>query len=468
MTEEYEIAVLGAGSGGLTAAGFAARIGARVVLIEKDRIGGDCTWNGCVPSKALLKAAKVAYEIRTAANYGIRAGSPDVDMAQVREYIRGCIRQVAQTETPEYLQTQGIETVSGTARFLDPHTIAAGDRTIRAKHILITTGAKPAPPNIRGIETVSYLTYEQVFEVDRLPQSLIIAGGGPIGVEIAQAWQRLGCQVTIVARQLLPREEPSARQVIQNVLTSEGVRVVTGRVLSVKQDGNEIVAETGETSVRGESILLASGRRPNVALLDLNRAGITWSEKGIPVDAQLRTNVKHIYAAGDVLGGHQFTHYAGWQAFQAVRNALLPGHSAGFPEVLPWVTFTDPEVARVGMTAEEAQAKFGGHSAVRRWELSHTDRAICDHDTAGFIEVVTGEGGKVLGATIVAARAGEVIMELALAMRHDWKLTELASAIHPYPTYATAVQQMAAEAAVDDLVTGTAGKLLLKVSGYLR
>jgi pyruvate/2-oxoglutarate dehydrogenase complex dihydrolipoamide dehydrogenase (E3) component len=468
MNQTYDIAIIGAGSGGLTAASFAARLGARVALIEKNRIGGDCTWTGCVPSKALLKAARVAHECRTAAQYGIATSPPVTDMSRVRDYVRRAIEQVYQFETPEQLRLQGIDVFLGEARFVNPQTVSAAGQTIGAKKFLITTGARSTPPSIQGIDEVPFLTYERIFENDRLPERLLVIGGGPIGVELAQAYQRLGSQVTIIARVLLPREEPQARERLEQVFLREGLRQVRNRAEAVRKEDGEIIVTAEVEEVRGDLLLIASGRSPNIAGLDLENAGVRHSAKGIPVDDQLRTNVRNIYAAGDVAGGHQFTHFAGWQAFQAVRNALLPGHSSGFTEVVPWVTFTDPEVAHVGLTEEQARAKFGGNVRVANWEMNHTDRAICDNDDAGFIKVVAKRDGTILGATIVAARAGEAITEFVLALQHGWNVSELAGSIHAYPTYSTAVQQLASQMTVESLLAGISGRLLLGLSKITR
>jgi pyruvate/2-oxoglutarate dehydrogenase complex dihydrolipoamide dehydrogenase (E3) component len=472
VTPQYDLAIIGAGSGGLTAANFAARLGVRVALIEEHKIGGDCTWTGCVPSKALLKAAKVAHEARTASHYGIRVAPSVTDMSAVRDYIRGAIGRVYRFETPEELARQSIDVIPGAAHFIDPLTILAGEHTVRAKTFLIATGARPAAPALAGIEDVPYQTYEHIFDNDALPPRLLVVGGGPIGSELAQAYQRLGSQVTIVARTLLPKEEPEAREKIEQAFEREGGRLVRGRAKSVRRDGSEIVLSTGAghdpEQLRGDMLLIAAGRSPSVSGLGLEKAGVKYSAKGIPVDNHLRTNVPHIYAAGDVLGGYQFTHFAGWQAFQAARNALLPGHSSGFTDVVPWVTFTDPEIAHVGLTEEEARKQFGQEVQALRWEMSHTDRAVCENDEDGFIKVVTSRDGTVLGATIVAGRAGETITEFILALRHHWKIADLAGAIHAYPTYSTAVQQLAAQAAIDTLLSGTSGRLLLGLSKLVR
>lgn len=468
MMKHYDLVIIGAGSGGLTAARFASKLGAKVALVEKHRIGGDCTWTGCVPSKALLKAAKVAHEVRSAAHYGIDASQPVTNMSRVREYVRSAIQQVYQFERPEELQREGIEVVIGSAQFRDANTIAVGELLIHAKTFLITTGAHPFLPPITGLNDVPFLTYEQLFDNDQLPQTMIVVGAGPIGMEMAQAYQRLGSQVIVVAEKLLPKEEPEARTVMQGVFEREGIRFVWGRASSARKDGDRIVIGCGTKDARGDLLLIASGRKPSVAGLDLENAGVHFTERGIPVDDHLRTNIKNIYAAGDVVGGHQFTHFAGWQAFQAVRNALLPGSSSGVTELVPWVTFTDPEVAHVGLTEAQATEKHPDSINVYRWEMARTDRAVCENDTEGFIKLVAKKDGMILGATIVAGRAGEAITELILAIKQGIKMPDLAGAIHAYPTYSTAVQQMAADIAVNDTLSGASGKLILGLSKFVR
>ena len=298
----YDLVIIGAGSGGLTAAGFAVQLGARVALVEKSRIGGDCTWTGCVPSKALLKAAKVAHEVRTACHYGIMSGPPVADMAKVRDYVLAAIQQVYQFESPEELERKGIDVLQGSARFISPRSIEVADRIVHSKKFLITTGARAVLPPIAGLSEVPFVTYEKIFENDRLPDSLVVIGGGPIGSELAQAYKRLGSQVTIVADRLLPKEDQDVRELIGRVFEGEGIRLLKGRAKSVRKDGDGIVVSTDGEEVRGDLLLVASGRKPTVEGLDLEAAGVTYSEKGITVDEQLRTNVKNIYAAGDVAG----------------------------------------------------------------------------------------------------------------------------------------------------------------------
>src|SRR6266568_723551 len=301
MTQDrYDLMVVGAGSGGLVAARFAAKLGARVALAEKNRIGGDCTWTGCVPSKALLKAAKIAHEVRTAAHYGVIASAPAVDMARVREYVHGAIEAVYQYETPEQLRAEGIDVFLGGVRFADAFTAVVGEHTVSSNAFLITTGARPLIPPIEGLNGVLFNTYENVFENQVLPKTMVIVGGGPIGMELAQAYQRLGASVTGVADNVLPKEDTDVQNLMQSVLEREGVRFVSGQARRACKDGNAIVVATEHHEARGEMLLIAVGRKPNVDGLDLEKAGVKYSSRGIPVDDQLRTNVKHLYAAADV------------------------------------------------------------------------------------------------------------------------------------------------------------------------
>jgi pyruvate/2-oxoglutarate dehydrogenase complex dihydrolipoamide dehydrogenase (E3) component len=467
MTGQYDLVVIGAGSGGLTAAQFAARLGAKVALVEKERIGGDCTWTGCVPSKALLKVAKVAHQVRAANDYGVCVEQPAVDMARVCAYVRQAIEAVYRHETPDRLAEQGIEVIIGAARFLNAHTLQVGERALWAKKFIIATGARPVIPPLPGLSAVSYLTYEQIFENDYLPQRLLVMGAGPIGAEIAQAYQRLGAQVALIDVGLLPREEPEVAQVMRRVLVREGIQFIEGLVTAVRQEGPQIIVRVKEREFQGEMLLVAVGRAPSVAGLNLEQAGVNYSAKGIPVDNQLRTNVRHIYAVGDcILDNHQFTHLAAWQGFQAARNALLPGSSRGVSQIVPWTTFTDPEVAHVGLTEAQARDKYGDKVRIVYREMDRVDRAVVENDRDGFIKVVYKKDGRLLGATIVAERAGEAITEFTLALRHSLKLVDLAEAIHVYPTYSTGVQQLAAELATDNVLDSILGKVIKTLSRY--
>ncbi len=468
MAERFDMVIIGAGSGGLTAAGFAAQLGAKVALVEKHRIGGDCTWTGCVPSKALLKVAKIAQQVRQAHHYGILAEPPRTDMARVRAYVRGVINEIYAHEAPDELRRNGIEVILAPGRFLDAQTIAAGDRTLTAKYFLVCTGAHPVHPAIAGLDQTPFVTYETVFDLDELPKRLAVVGGGPVGCEMAQAFQRLGAQVTLFAERLLPKEEPEVDLTLRTVFGREGMQCIPGRARSVERQNGVIRVESHAGTAEAEVLFVATGRRPNIAGLDLEKAGVQADARGIPVDANLRTNVKHIFAAGDVVGGHQFTHFAGWQAFLAVRNALLLGSTPGVTDIVPWVTFTDPEVAHVGLTEAAARAKYGAAVKVHHRSMQHTDRAVCDNDTDGFLKVISHGDGTLLGATMVAPRAGEAVTEFTLALNHRLKVTDVANAIHAYPTYATAVQQLAASVAVENFLGGAAGKLIQGLSKMIR
>jgi len=473
LLDPFDLAIIGAGSGGVVAAPFAARAGARVALIEKHRIGGDCTWTGCVPSKALLKAAKVAHSVRVANTFGLAATLEPVNLKRVMDYVRAAIQTVYAAETPEVLRHEGVDVFLAEASFVDAHTLSLlsenGERqTLSAKHILICTGGRAALPDIPGLREVPYITNETVFDMETLPQHLLVLGGGPIGLEMAQAFRRLGSEVTVLqsGARLLPKDEPEASDVLVQCLRAEGLTVhLNTRVTRATQAGDEIVLDTAAGPVSGDALLVAVGRRPNVESLKLQNAGVNFSEKGLPVDEHLRTNIRHIYAAGDVIGGPQFTHVAGFQAFTAARNALFPGASRGVSEHVPWTTFTEPEVAHCGMSEAEARQQYGDAVLVRTKPMTTVDRAVTESDVAGFIKVILKDDGTVLGATVVAERAGEIIHEWILAIEQGWKLNQLAGAMHVYPTYAIANQQLASDYAVESFLNSTAAKLLNRLSG---
>jgi pyruvate/2-oxoglutarate dehydrogenase complex dihydrolipoamide dehydrogenase (E3) component len=464
----YDLAIIGAGSAGLIAADFACRLGARVALCERERIGGDCTWTGCVPSKSLLKVAKVAHEMRTAARFGIASHPPAVDMGQVRDYLRSTIAQIYNGTTPEALEQKGIDVVLGATSFVDSHTLAVGERRLRAKSVLIATGSEPRLPSLLGLDGVPFLTYREIFENDRLPEAMVVVGGGPLGVEIAQAYGRLGSRVTIFAQRLLPKEEPEAAGIVARVLQREGVCVVDERAESVSRNDDRIRVRSKRNEVECDLLLAAVGRRPSIEGLNLEAAGVTYSERGIGVNDQLRTSAKKVYAAGDVLGGEQFSHLAGWQGFQAARNALLPGKSSGFSSAMPRVTFSDPEVAHVGKTEAQARSANANDVMVAQWPIEREDRAICDDDRDGILKFITRRNGSILGATIVGHRAGEAIMELVVALKHDLRIGQIAGTIHPYPTYASGVQLLTSQMAMDQAFNSLAGQMIRTVSKLSR
>ena len=466
---EYDLAIIGAGASGLIAVDFALQLGARTALIDKGPIGGDCTWTGCVPSKSLIKAASVAHHICTAARFGIESSAPKVDMTGVRAYLRQTIEQIYEPTRPENLEARGMDVLIGATSFVDARTLRVGDRTIRARRFLINTGAEPKVPAVEGLSSVPYLTYQQIFDNDRIPEHLVILGGGAIGCEIAHAYHRLGARVTIVAEHLLSHEDDEVSALMERIFAKDGVMRLARRALSVSQTAGSIVVRTDGGEVTGDVLLVATGRAPLVRGLGLDAAGVRYSERGIEVDAYLRTSVRHTYAAGDVIGGPQYSHLAGWQGFQAVRNALLPGKNRGMCDSLSRITFTSPEVAQVGLTEREARKRYPAHKLqVMTFDIAKVDRAVNEDDRLGLLKIVALRNGRVLGAVIVGERAGETITELAVAIRNRLKLADLASTIHPYPTYSSGVQFLATKMAMEQAFAGTSGKLIRGLSALWR
>ena len=470
MPAQYDIAVIGAGSAGLTASRFAARLGKRVALIEANRVGGDCTWTGCVPSKALLHAAKAAHTVRNANRYGITVRHQQVDFNAVMGWVKRAVNEVFAHETPEALRLEGIEVLPGRGEFQDAGALAVGEQEVSARRFLICTGAAPFVPPIVGLDNTPYLTYETFWDLQALPDRLVIIGGGPIGCELAQACQRLGSNVTLVEAmdRVLPNDEPEASQVVAQALRRDGIDLrLSSPVESVKPVGDRVAirVNAGGCTLMGDALLVAVGRRPRVDGLGLERAGVKHSPRGIAVDDYLRTSVKHIYAAGDCAGGYQFTHYAGFQGAMAVRNMLLPGRSRARPQHPPWATFTDPEVAHTGYTEEQARQRSGDKIQVSVLPMSRVDRAVTEDDTEGFIKVVRQSNGETLGATVVGQRAAETLQTWALAGDNRLKMADVARTMQAYPSLATGNQQLAWNAYLDTLTTGLAGRVVRWLSG---
>jgi len=437
-----DVCVLGAGSAGLSVAAGAAQLGQKVVLIEKGEMGGDCLNYGCVPSKALIAAAKHAHAMRTGAAFGVAPAEPQVDFAQVKAHVRGVIDAIAPIDSQERFEGLGVDVIRAPGRFTDARTVEAGGRRVTARYFVVATGSTPATPPIPGLDTVPYLTNETLFDLDQAPGSLLIIGGGPIGVEMAQAHRRLGADVTVIeAGAALGRDDPELAAVATGRLRSEGVRIIeNARVVLLARvgSGDEVEATVegadGRRTLRARKLLVAAGRRPTVEGLNLEAAGVEHSARGISVDRRLRTANKRIYAIGDVAGGRQFTHVAGYHASVFIRNALFKLPTPNREDLAPWVTYTDPELAQVGLTEAQARAKHGDKVRVARWELAENDRAQAERDTAGFIKAVIDKSGRILGASIVGAHAGELINPWVLALSQNMKLTAFSGYVAPYPT----------------------------------
>ncbi len=448
---DYDLVIVGGGSAGQVAAPAAAALDARVALVDRERLGGECLWTGCIPSKSLIASATAAHQTRRLDALGLEGALGSVPFGTVMDRVQGVIDRIYRTEDPEALRQRGVDVYLGHAAFRSSHELAVDGQVLRARTFLLCTGSHPTTPPILGLDTVGYLTNETIFGLRDLPNHLIVAGGGPAGVEMAQAFRRLGSRVTVLAgeRGLVPREDADASALLTRVFAREGIAVERATLTAVERDGAGIVAHhagvAGAGQARGDRLFVALGRRPNVAHLDLEQAGVAYDPKtGIAIDDYLRTSAPHILACGDVTGPYQFTHAAGFQAAAAVRNALLPlvkGKARLAP--MPWATFTDPEVARVGLTEAEARQAHG-RVLVLRHRFVHVDRAEASGQTTGFVKlIVTPWRGTILGGHIVGPQAGELIQEVTLAMRHGLSVMALAGTIHVYPTLAMAVQQAA-------------------------
>ncbi len=453
MTGRHDLVVIGMGSGGMVAAELAASLPLRVAVVERHRVGGECLWTGCVPSKALLASAKVAQLMRTADRWGLPAVEPTIDTAAVWARVAAIQDSIAATDdNPGRFEGLGIEVVSGEGRLVGPNTVAVGDRVLHTRFTLLCTGSRPAPLPIDGLAAAGYLTNETVFGLKGAPESITMIGGGPIAIELAQAMRRLGVAVTVLEKMdgILTREEPALVAALSRLLADEGVEVHTGVDIErvTVEGGRKLVHASvggGQRRWESEELLVAAGRSPNIDGLGLEAVGVKTSPRGVVVDNRMRSSVPSVYAAGDVAGRFLFTHSAGHEAVRAVRDMFFPGRGT-VEELVPWCTFTDPELAHVGLTGAEARASHGDDAQVHRLDLVHSDRARAESHPEGAIVAVTAKG-VLVGAHVLAPAAGELIGELALAVRRGMKLSELASLIHVYPTLATSVGQLAAEAA---------------------
>lgn len=453
--EQFDLVIVGMGSGGIVAAEFAATIGLRTAVVERGRFGGDCLWTGCVPSKALIAAARTAHAMRHADALGLPAVSLDVDLGAVLRRVRAVQAEIATTDDdPARFEAMGITVVVGTARVTGPIEVTVdGDRVIEARTILLCTGSRPAVPALPGLEEAGFLTSETLWEADP-PRSIVMIGSGPVVVELAQALARLGVAVTVLCGEpsILPREEPDLAALLAGIIEGDGVRLYAGvDVTSVERAGDAVTvharAGDGPVVVTADAVFVGVGRVLNVDELDLAAAGIDVGPEGIAVDDRGRTSVRSIYVAGDLAGRHLFTHSAGHEAVRAVRDAFFPG-AGKVPELVPWCTFSDPELAHAGLTVAEAEARHGADVDVWRLDLARNDRARTDATTNGAIVIVTAKS-KVVGAHILAPAAGEMIHELVLAIQQGLTMSDLAGLVHVYPTLATGVGQLAAEAAYE-------------------
>ena len=443
-----DLCVIGAGSGGLSVAAGAAQMGVRVVLIEKSKMGGDCLNTGCVPSKALLAAAHAAEAQRKAASFGVAAVAPGIDFAAVNAHVHDVIAGIAPHDSVERFEGLGVTVIQAAARFTGRDCVSAGDAQVRARRFVIATGSSAFVPPINGLDGVDYLTNENIFDLSVAPTHLVVIGGGPIGLEMAQAHRRLGCRVTLIeGMAILNKDDPELAAVVRRRIIAEGIDVLEGtKVMAVAKaaDGIAVTVEDagGSRIVEGSHLLVAVGRVANVRDLGLDAAGVDFTPRGIAVDARLRSSNKKIFAIGDVAGGYQFTHVAGYHAGIVIRNALFRLPAKADHGAVPWVTYSDPELANVGLTEAEA-VKAGRAHTVLRLPFGEIDRARAERATEGFIKAIVGSKGQVLGCGIVGPHAGELILPWVFAVQGKINIGDLASVIAPYPTLSEITKRVA-------------------------
>ena len=441
MAVEYDVVIIGGGSGGLVVASAAAQLKAKVALVEKEKLGGDCLYYGCVPSKSLIHAARTAYEVKHSQRFGIYNELQKINFAEATGHVQKVISTIEVHDSPERFEGLGVDVIFGEGQFIDGQTFEVNGRKLTARAFVVSTGSSPAIPPVEGLKEAGFLTNKEVFSLKENYNSLAVIGAGPIGCELGQSFHRLGAQVTIVSSRdhIMPKEDPEAARVVEKQLESEGIQILNNvRAKRVEVvDGKKILWVGGkdgkEQKVEVDEILLSAGRVPNVHSLNLEAAGVRYDKKGIKVNEKLQTSNPKIYACGDVIGGYQFTHVAAHEAVTVITNALFFPVSKVNYSVIPWATFTDPELSRVGLTEEQARKRYGDDVYVLKQDYAGVDRALAEAAGMGFAKIITRGNGEILGAHIVGASAGELIHEVVLAMSNKLKVSAL-TGIHVYPT----------------------------------
>jgi pyruvate/2-oxoglutarate dehydrogenase complex dihydrolipoamide dehydrogenase (E3) component len=469
MKDIYDLIVIGGGSAGLVAAGGAGLIGAKVALIEKAKLGGDCLYTGCVPSKTLIRSARVAADMRNAGEYGFKAVDPefkDGRFASITQRVQNVIEVIEEHDAPEVFEEMGAEVIFGSPRFVGKREIevtlndSGEKRVMRAKRFCISTGSSPFVPPIEGLHETGFVTNEDIFNMQELPERIVVLGGGAIGIEMGQSFLRFGSEVDLVEMfdRILIKEDPEVSEFMTDKLTREGMRIRTSSKavkFSANGDGSKTVTietKEGTEEIVCDEILVAAGRAPNIKGLDLENAGIEFDRKSISTDEYLRTTNKNIYASGDVTAHYQFTHMADYEAQIVLQNAFLfwPLRKKTDFRVVPWTTFSEPEVARVGMIEDEARQQYGDKVKVYKAHFSHNDRALADGTGEGFAKLII-KGKKILGVSIVGPHSGELLQEFVLAMKHGLSLAQINQAIHVYPTLGKITQALGLEETMETL-----------------
>ncbi len=475
---EFDSVVIGGGSAGLTASGICANFGAKTMMIERHRLGGDCTWTGCVPSKILLKAGKVAQQIREAGKYGLIDGEPGIDFKKVIEHVHKIRDEVYEdADRPEIYEEMGIEVVEGDASFIDAHTIEIKSkdgevRKVTSRFFFIAAGGSAFVAPIDGIDSVNYLTNDGLFDIEKLPEELVIIGGGPIGTEMSQAFSNLGSKVTVIdmAESIMVNDDPELTEILFKELKKQDIHYELGAsVISVSEADNKvnvhIEVDGTEKTISGDKLLMATGRKPNLDNLGLDEAGVEYTKKGITINNSCRTNKKNIYAIGDIASKYKFTHMSEHMAKIATTRAMLKIPMKMDLKHITWATFTTPEVAHVGATEKELKEK-GEKFEVYRFPYSKIDRAITEGETTGLIKIYAKKfSGKILGASVVGAHAGEFISEYAVAMKNGVSLRNIADTMHPYPSWGLGARRAADQWYIRNQSAGTV-KWIKRIFGY--
>lgn len=468
---DYDLIVVGGGGAGITAALTANSLGKRTAIIEKNNFGGECTWTGCIPSKALIKAASSAYNFKHMKDYGlVIQGEFEVDYKGAMNYVRKVIATVYEEESPGVFEQKGIKVYKGQSSFIDEHTLSVNNERITSRNIILATGTIPFVPPIEGIDNIGYLTNETVFQLKTLPKSIMILGAGAIGIELAQSLSRLGVKVTAVLRgsRILVKEEEELAEILEEKLEKEGITILRntrvekfssnqkGTVVSLKHKDEIIQLEF-------EKVLIATGRRPVFDGLNLDEVGIKYTNKGIVTNNKLQTSLKHVYACGDIIGPYRFSHMAEYQGIIAALNISLPiKRKVNYDNVL-WCTFTDPELAHLGITEKEARKLYGNNIQIYKHSYASLDRAKTDNKEKGLAKVICDKKGKILGAHILGESAGEIIHEIQVIKSLDFPISKVQSMIHAYPTYSDIVKKISRNAYIEKVQNNILVKILKKV-----
>jgi len=465
---KFDLIVIGAGAAGLVSAGFAGKLGVNVGLVSDGHPGGECLWSGCVPSKALIRSASVANLLKASAMYGFAGTQFKADFKSIMERMRRVREKISHHDSVEAIEAYGVKVINGRARFVSNNSVEVNGQTLHARKFVIATGASQRIPQIEGLADIGCLTHETILELEEQPQHLVILGGGPVGVEYGQVFARLGTRVTIVELldRILAREEPETSQLLTSILASENVTILTEHKVSraMGSGSNKTVVvqgAAGERELKCDAILISTGKRANVEQLNLDALGVELDAGFVKVNLHQKTTASNVWACGDVCRGYQFTHYADHQARVAIMNACLRLPIKREMRVVPWCTFSEPEIASVGLRESEAMSQFGQESvAVLKYELDDFDRAILDDAASGFIKICILRNGTIVGASVVGERAGELIHEFSIAMKKRMKIQDLAGMMHVYPTMSAAIGNCSSQYYKTMASTGTLSKLL--------